>query len=113
MADSAIITANVISGLPITSSLSSATQVIGSVAETTQVIANVIPGAKGDSGDKYYSINFTNQSSVSVEHNLSKRPAVTIIDSSGDEVEGSITHLSTSALEITFSASLTGTIFCN
>ena len=39
------------------------------------------------SRDAHYEQTFTNQSQVSVEHNLGKRPAVTIIDSAGDECE--------------------------
>lgn len=71
----------------------------------------VAGGAGG--GDKYFSQSFTNQSSLTVSHNLNKKPAVTIIDSAGDQVFGNVTHLSDNQIQIAFSASFTGTVLCN
>ncbi len=63
--------------------------------------------------DKNFSQAFISQSTVVVAHNLGKYPAVTVIDSAGDEVEGFVDHNSTNQLTITFSASFSGTVICN
>jgi hypothetical protein len=67
------------------------------------------PGAAAGS----FSQPFTNQSSVTVNHNLGKKPAVTVIDSAGDECEGQVTHNSANQLTVVFSSSFTGTILCS
>jgi hypothetical protein len=74
-----------------------------------------IQGPPGDpaTGDKTYSLDFTNSSEVTVTHNLGKLPAVTINDSTGDEVEGQVEHLSINQLVTRFSSSFTGKIVCN
>lgn len=69
--------------------------------------------ATGLESDAYFQQAFTNQSSVTVTHNLNKYPAVQIIDSAGDQVEGNVSHDSLNELTVTFSSSFTGTIFCN
>ena len=63
--------------------------------------------------DKYYTTTFGVSSSVLVEHHLNKYPAVTIHDSAGDEVEGTITHEDTQKLTLTFSAPFSGRVTCN
>lgn len=63
--------------------------------------------------DVNYVETFTNQSSVSVVHNLNKKPAVTIIDSAGDEIEGEVNHVSANELTVDFSASFTGSVILN
>lgn len=66
-----------------------------------------------DATDKYFEQAFTVSSSVTVNHNLNKYPAVTIHDSSGDEVEGSIVHASINQLSVTFSAPFSGIVTCS
>lgn len=63
--------------------------------------------------DKTYQQNFTAQSVITVNHNLSKYPSVTILDSTGDEIVGSIQHISTNQFVVTLSASTGGTVYCN
>jgi hypothetical protein len=63
--------------------------------------------------DKNYTQPFINQTDVTVNHNLNKKPATTIIDSAGDEVFGNVTHISDNSLQVSFSSSFTGTVFCN
>lgn len=63
-------------------------------------------------GDKSFSLDF-NASSVVVNHNLNKRPSVTVINSAGDEVEGDIVYNSLNQLTLTFSGSFVGTVYCN
>jgi hypothetical protein len=48
-----------------------------------------------------------------VTHGLGKRPSVTVIDSQGDEVEGDISHDSTTQATLTFSAPFAGVAFFN
>lgn len=81
------------------------------VKQDINLEVSVIGGAGG--GDKYFSLPFTNQTSLTVSHNLNKKPAVTVIDSAGDEVFGNVTHLSDNSLQVAFSSSFTGTVFCN
>lgn len=69
--------------------------------------------AGADGIDANFVENFTNLASVTVTHNLGKWPAVTVVDSTGDEVEGEIEHVSINQLIATFSSSFTGRITCN
>jgi hypothetical protein len=64
-------------------------------------------------GDLHYETAFSTSTFVTVTHNLGKKPAVTVIDSAGDEVEGDIDHLTNNQFTLTFSASFSGTVFCN
>lgn len=52
-------------------------------------------------------------SSWSVTHNLNKFPSVTIVDTAGTEVEGSVTHTGPNELTITFSAPFSGKAYVN
>lgn len=70
------------------------------------------PGEPG-AGDKNFVENFIAQSAVTVTHNLNKYPSVLITDSSGDEVECAVNHVSVNQLVATFSSSFTGRVVCN
>jgi hypothetical protein len=48
-----------------------------------------------------------------ITHNLGKFPNYTVIDSSGDEVEGDVNYVNNQQLIITFSASFSGTAYLN
>jgi len=48
-----------------------------------------------------------------VTHNMGKRPSVSIVDSSGDEVIGQVNHVSINQLTITFSAAFSGVAYLN
>lgn len=66
------------------------------------------------STDKYYRHDQAAASDVwTITHSLDKYPSVTIVDSAGDEVEGSVNHISTSTLEVTFSAPFSGRAYLN
>lgn len=54
--------------------------------------------------------NFTNVSSVTVNHTFSTKPTVTIIDVNGNIILGEIRYVSSSQVLINFSASISGTI---
>ena len=48
-----------------------------------------------------------------INHNLGKFPSVTIVDTSGDEVEGAVNHVNNNNITITFSASFAGKAYLN
>ena len=48
-----------------------------------------------------------------IEHNLGKVPAITVIDSAGDEVRGSIRHDSANQATLTFAVPFSGVAYCN
>lgn len=68
-------------------------------------------GAGG--GDKTFTQSFTAASVVPVTHNLGKYPAVTVMDSAGDEVEGDVDFTSDNTLTVAFSAPFSGMVTCN
>lgn len=48
-----------------------------------------------------------------IVHNLAKYPSVTVVDSAGDEVEGSVNYISANQLTVTFSAPFSGKAYLN
>ena len=69
----------------------------------------------GTSGsDTFYEHN-QNQAVATwiIEHNLNKFPSVTTFDSTGDEVEGIVRHLSKNISQVMFSAAIAGRAFLN
>jgi len=48
-----------------------------------------------------------------VNHSLEKFPSVSIVDSAGDTVEGSVKHINSNSLTITFSAAFAGKAYLN
>jgi hypothetical protein len=71
------------------------------------------PGPQGPNGDKSYTVSFTNQTTVVVQHNLEKYPAVTFKDSAGTEYEVDVHHDSINQCTVTWNTPLTGSITCN
>ncbi|MCK5919390.1 MAG: hypothetical protein KAG66_00510 [Methylococcales bacterium] len=62
-----------------------------------------------ESGDKHYQHTQAVASNEwLVTHNLDKHPAVSVIDSSGAEVEGCVEHLDNNTIRIRFSAIFAG-----
>jgi hypothetical protein len=75
-------------------------------------------GIKGDKGDVGSDLNYVHNQSVAesewlITHNLDKYPSVTIVDSTNDECEGNVLHVSTNQVLITFSAPFAGRAFLN
>lgn len=76
-------------------------------------------GPKGENGDvlgadKHYEHDQISPAAVwSVTHSLGKHPSVTVVTSSGDEVEGAVHHIDTDSLTITFTAAFAGRAYCN
>ncbi len=48
-----------------------------------------------------------------VNHSLEKFPSVSIVDSAGDTVEGSVKHINSNTLTIMFSAAFAGKAYLN
>jgi hypothetical protein len=74
------------------------------------------PGQPGPGGgsDAHYVHNQPIPSDTwTIVHGLGKRPAVSIVDSAGDEVEGTVRHDSSTQLTIFFSAGFAGQAFLN
>lgn len=65
------------------------------------------------SGDKHYEQSFSNSAEVTVNHNLNKLPAVTVLNTAGDEVRGQVEHQSVNTLVVRFSSSFSGKVTCN
>lgn len=99
--------------------------IIEVAGETTIMVAHeevIVPmevgiqgpaGPQGASGDSHFEQSFTNQSSVTVTHNLGKYPAVEVIDSANDGVVGNVKHNSKNELTVTFASSFSGIVICN
>lgn len=65
-------------------------------------------------GDAHYT-HIQNSPSMTwlVEHNLGKRPAISIEDSAGTEVEGGVEVVDINTVRLTFSAAFSGKAHCN
>tara|TARA_R100000988_G_C4006730_1_gene173180 strand:- start:1300 stop:2022 length:723 start_codon:yes stop_codon:yes gene_type:complete len=65
-------------------------------------------------GDKNYTEVFgAPLTTWTVNHNLNKKPAVSCIDTSGNEVYGLVDYINNNQVTITFSAATGGTVTCN
>lgn len=72
-----------------------------------------IVGVSPTGNDKNYTQSFSAVSTVTVNHNLGKKPSTFVIDSAGDELDAPINHVSNDQLVVNFSASTSGVIHCN
>ena len=72
-----------------------------------------IRGLKGGGDLSYVHTQSTAASVWNITHSLIKKPAVTIIDEEGYEVEADVQHLSDNAVTITFSEPFAGTAHFN
>ncbi len=58
--------------------------------------------------DKYFRQDFTLSNTVTVSHNLQKRPSVTVVDSAGDEVEVTVVHVDDNNLTLSIANVFSG-----
>jgi hypothetical protein len=75
-------------------------------------------GPKGDDGAVGSDLHYEHTQAVAsavwtINHNMHKYPAVLVIDSGGDEVEGVIAFTDTDNIQLTFSAPFSGTAYLN
>ena len=61
----------------------------------------------------YTHIQSTAVSTWTINHNLGRYPSVTIVDSAGSVVLGSVAYLSTNLIEVTFTSQFVGKAFLN
>jgi len=67
-----------------------------------------------ESGDKHYQhVQAVASDAWVIVHNLNKRPAVSVIDSSGSEVEGCVEYIDDNTIRVRFSANFAGTAALN
>lgn len=72
------------------------------------------PGPPGSGGDLSQTWTQSSASATwTITHTLGKFPAVTLVDSSGSEIEGEIQYDSASQITVSFSAALAGTAYLN
>lgn len=74
-------------------------------------VCNVIlgsPGATGGTGGSYVHTQATAASTWLIDHNLGFYPNVTVVDSSGDQVEGTVTYTTLNQVRVMFSAAFAG-----
>jgi hypothetical protein len=65
-------------------------------------------------GDKTYTHDQVTPSALwSITHNLNKVPSITIVDSSGREVEGEVEHVNLNSVILSFGASFAGKAYLN
>lgn len=48
-----------------------------------------------------------------IEHNLNKRPSVSVVDTAGNQVDGKVSYINNNKIEITFNASFSGQAYLN
>lgn len=71
------------------------------------------PKGQTDKNFTSNNINFVANTPVTINHNLSKFPAVTTVDSAGSHIIGDVQHINNSSFTITFKASFQGKIYAN
>ena len=84
------------------------------VVEQSVVISEQVVGLQGASGDLHYTHTQSTPSAAwTITHNLGKRPAVTVVDSGGNEWQTAVEHLSDNALVVRFTAPFSGYAYLN
>ena len=94
------------------------TQISRNVSTVSQVnrvgVGPQGPPGVGGSGDKnFVYTQASSSSSWNIAHNLSKYPAVTVIDSAGTEVHGTVVHVDKNNCIASFGMPFSGTAVCN
>lgn len=70
-------------------------------------------GLPGLSGANYIHTQTTPAALWAINHNLNRRPSVTIIDSAGSVVFGDVDYVSDNIINVTFSAAFGGSAYLN
>jgi hypothetical protein len=88
-------------------------QVIGAPGPTGPQGPEGPEGPAGPEGGHYQHIQSLADTTWTVDHNLGRFPAVTVVDSGGTEVECSVEHASVNQVVITLSYATSGTADCS
>lgn len=91
--------------------------VLNGFTGTEQEWLDSLVGPEGPSGsegsDKTYLQSFTVTDNILVQHNLGKQPAVSVFDSTGDEVVGEVEYIDNAQVRVRFAAPFSGQVTCN
>lgn len=68
---------------------------------------------KKEQGDKSFKQPFFLASTVTVNHNLGKEPAVTVVDSGGTEAMVKVEHASLNTCVVSWNGTFSGNVLCN
>ena len=95
----------------------------------SEIIVEILPaqgpqGAKGDTGATgatgpagnsitYVHTQASPSTTWTINHNLNKKPSVTVVDSAETVVRGSVTYTDTNTLVLSFSAGFSGKAYLN
>lgn len=85
----------------------------GSLIQDKYYAMSFSPKGQTDKNFTSNNINFVANTPVTINHNLSKFPAVTTVDSAGSHIIGDVQHIDNSSFIITFKASFQGKIYAN
>jgi hypothetical protein len=67
----------------------------------------------GSVGDKSFTMEFNSVNSVTVNHNLEKRPAVSVVDTADQVCWADVTYIDDNNVLVEFGAVNSGFIYCN
>lgn len=71
-------------------------------------------GTPGSGGDLYFTYEqLTPSAQWDIQHNLNKRPSVSIVDSANTEVVGEIIYLDNNNVRLIFAAAFSGKVYFN
>lgn len=89
-------------------------QAIAANIDQTAIAVDFGGGVINVSGlDAHYSMDFDFLSVVTVPHNLGKRPAISVLDTGGTQIEGEIEHTNLNTCIVRFGAETSGKIIAN
>lgn len=88
-------------------------QVSNTVAQVVEAGPQGPRGAPGVSGASYVHDQGVPDTNWAIQHNLGRFPSVTVVDSTGSEVEGDTNFIDANAIQITFSAAFAGKAYIN
>lgn len=83
-------------------------------APASAYVCNVIagsPAAGGGGGGNYVHVQSTAAATWLIDHNLGFYPNTTVVDSAGDQVEGTVTYTTQNQVRVMFSAAFAGTAY--
>lgn len=84
------------------------------VSVTAITNPKIVVGGAGGSGDVHYIFSQDVPSALwTINHNLNKKPSVTVVSSSEQVVYGDVSYFNTNKLTITFSAAFSGKAYLN
>lgn len=88
--------------------------VVEQETRTVKVAGVGIQGPAGEDGDKHYRhVQATPAQVWVIDHTLDKFPAVTVVDSAGEQVEGNVLYTSQQQVVVSFTGTFSGEAFLN